>query len=151
MEKIKKTYEEANEIFNVLCSIDLTTQDKLSYSVAKLINAYKKIIRRYNDKVSDINIKHCFVDEKGVIQYEMVGEQKNYKFTKDELNKKIEAIQKLDQEEVEVPFYIYNGPARVPDVHISIKMILDGILFKLEEPKEETIFPDQEKKSAEKS
>lgn len=136
MEKIKKTYEEANEIFNVLCTIDVTPQDKLSYSVAKLVNAYKLIIRRYNDRVSDINVKHCFVDEKGVIQYEMVGETKNYKFTKEELQKKIEEIQKLDKEEVEVPIYVYTGPARQPDIHMSKKIILDGILFKFEEPKD---------------
>lgn len=133
MEKIKKTYTEAIQIVSCLSVIDTKVKDKLSYAVVKLIGGYRSIIERYNEEVSDINVKHCFTNEKGIIEYDTVGESQNFKYTREAMQQKKKDIKALNSREIEVPIYIYDGPDRDPDISIGIKVALEGILFKSQE------------------
>lgn len=73
---------------------------KLKFTFDKFLKrvteANRKAQEKFNDKLEDIKIDLCSVDEKGNIIRELIGDSLQYKFTKEnqkELNKKAKEIQ----------------------------------------------------------
>lgn len=130
METIKKTRQEFQYIFQNLLAIKTDQGDKLSYYVARLVEAHKKIKLVVDTGISDINHKYCLTDkETGAILYDIVGQDQRFKFDKKGQDEAAKEINKYLEVEIDVPVFIYSGPSRNPDVPLSMKMALEGILF----------------------
>ena len=89
---------------------------KLGYAIKKVINSESardvikqyedvrdKIVKKYSDSAEDANIDFCMTDKDGAIVYDLSAGQdgkqnRNYRFTKDNLRKRNEKIHVLKDE-----------------------------------------------------
>lgn len=102
---MKVTYEKFLEIFSILSNVDIHKEDKFHYAVMKLLQSYKGIYKKYNQKCFDINLKFAYEDPiTRIVQKDAKG---SFIYTKEEMQKREEALRVLhEQGEVEIPVYL---------------------------------------------
>jgi hypothetical protein len=77
---------------------------KIHYALRKVIKAANKLVADYQEKLEEININHCSVDDKGII---LKDDKNEYRFTKDCLLKRNKERRFLFDSTVTVtPFYV---------------------------------------------
>jgi hypothetical protein len=79
-------------------------ETRIHYALRKLIKQCNKLIVVYQEKIEELNIDNCSVDEKGII---LRDERNEYKFTKEGLKKRNEQRrEEYEKLQVITPFYI---------------------------------------------
>lgn len=127
-----KTFKEIVTYINVGSTINTEYKGtKIEYAYNKVASKLIKHIEDYNNEIEDVNIENCSVDEKGVIVYDIVGNSRQYRFTKENLRKKRKEIallyEKWNDKEFEiVPHIVSEIPETLPT---EIKDILTGFII----------------------
>lgn len=132
METKKISYQKLGDILAAAETIDTEVKDKLSYYVGKLAGKLKEKSKQYQEKITDINIKHCSVDEKGDIKKDSNG---GLIFKKDALSDRNKDVRVLSEQEVEVDFSNCICPVKTRVLKLPIQIIdeLNGVLFEVTE------------------
>lgn len=99
--KIKRTNLEMLtfvQVANQYLNNNKENQTKLYKSVESVLKQCKPLIEEYNEKLSEINLENCLVDER--TKKVLVDANGNYEFTKESLKAKQKQIKELLKEEV---------------------------------------------------
>ena len=111
---IKKLIEFANVGGSYLAK---EKKDKLSYAIEKVSKrSLKRIFEDHNDRIADIEIDLCSVDEKGNI---LKDEKGNLCYTKENLKKKRDQLKKLLDYEVDIEPHVVEGTDGLTDEEID--------------------------------
>lgn len=110
-----KTYREVFTFINAAAIWLEKNKDesKLRYAVKKILKACQTIGTLYQEKIEDIDIEHCSVDEK--TQNILKDERGEMTFTKDSIRKRNEARRKLFETSVEVATHFATDPGNLGD------------------------------------
>ena len=98
-------------------------ESKMSYAIKKIGKRLKTIFEYYNEKINEIGINNCSVDDKQNIIKDEKGE---LVFTKENLIKKNKESKALLSTEVEIEPYICT---EIPELTEEEKEVFEGILI----------------------
>jgi len=131
MKNMKKTVKDYNWALQIANAIKEENYP-IAYAAKKFFEKNKKFQEDLQEKVSAVALEHCSVDDKGNIDWEVVGQNKDFKFTKENKKKYDAEIKKIYAEEIEVTKdMIYLCP---PDrLYINVK-IEGGQIIKFDNP-----------------
>lgn len=111
--KIKITYKEAIKLQKMLAAID--AQDlKTKFAIGKILKNLDSIIEEYSSELSEIQLNHAAIDDKGLL---VLDEKGNFKFTPDNQRILIRLIANLKNKEVEFEPYILPFNAEIEELH----------------------------------
>lgn len=98
--KVKRTYLEMFTFINVASNYIKNTPEetKLKKCVENVIKQCKPLVEDYNEKLSEINLKHCLVDEK--TKKVLVNTEGGFEYTKEALSAKNKEVQELLKQEI---------------------------------------------------
>lgn len=104
-----KTYREVIQFVNAATTYVSQNHDenKLKYALTKTQKSAAKVVETYNEKLEDLRIDHCSVDEKGTILRDANG---NYLFGRDGLRALVQGQRVLNNQGVEVQEHITEIP-----------------------------------------
>jgi hypothetical protein len=100
---------------------------KFAWALHRMVKRAQTVIDDYNEKVQELNIEHCSVDEKGNILENGRG---GYTYTKDALLKRNKAQNDLTKQDVEIEPYMAKD---VPELKFNERLMFEGFVI----PKEE--------------
>lgn len=125
-----KSYQECFEFFNVASQwLAKNPEDsKMKYALTKMNRKIGKINEKYKDKVEEINIECCAVDDKGII---LRGDNNSYQYNKEGLLERNKKVNELFRSEVEVEPYFATEPAT--NLTETEKEVFTGFVIKEEE------------------
>lgn len=132
-----KTYAELLGTVQILNAI--LKQDENTLSGKKLTKIAKLIqpkLDEYNERLEDLRLDHCSVDEKDNL---ILDDKGGYTYTKDGNKKLRQAIKDLIQEEFEFESIVVNNPKGLENF-----LFLDGFITGVEFVKPEKIEEDVE-------
>lgn len=132
---ITKTTYEAIAMFINISEAWVKAQEgkktKLSYAISRVRPRADKLWAKYQNLVEDMNIDHCVVDEKGIIEKDAFGQ---YKFTKEGLKNRNHQRQELFENEVQIK---PNFALEIPDSLTDFEhFVFEGFVLKAAEDTE---------------
>lgn len=111
---IKKTFSEILQFLNLGGElINLYPKTKLAIAIKKVSQSIDPIIKEYYRELEKIKIRHCYTDERGVVEFLILKDAKGnekveYKYTKEGLQKRLEEQEKFNEEFNKKEFEIDN-------------------------------------------
>jgi rhamnose utilization protein RhaD (predicted bifunctional aldolase and dehydrogenase) len=115
---MKKTYELLFEFVNTSANwLEKNPgESKQKYAIEKVNKRAEKAFQKYNEKVVDLGIKFCSVDDKKNI---IKDANKELVFTQENLLARNKAIRELMQEEADIEPYIVEAPENLTEDQIE--------------------------------
>src|SRR5256886_1676243 len=100
-----KTYKEVIQFVNAAANYitQHPEENKLKYALTKVQKSATKLIEDYNERLEDLRIDHCSVDDKGIILRDANG---GYVFTRDGLKALVHGQRDLIGQSVEIQEHI---------------------------------------------
>lgn len=114
-----KTYQEVIRFVNAATNYASQNHDenKLKYALTKTQKSVAKVVEEYNEKLEDLRIDHCSVDEKGIILRDANG---NYLFGRDGLKALVQGQRALNNQNVEVQEHIAEIPENFDETYREV-------------------------------
>lgn len=141
---MKRTLSEIGEIQSVLAGISTMDNDKLTYSVKKVIaninKAINPVIAELNEKIADAQATYAATDEKGII---ITDENGKYQFApkgaKDLAKKKKQLLDEYNRKEIEFEPFLSPACSRIGELDLYTIEILTGIIIDPEQKATEDV------------
>lgn len=127
---MKKTYREVNEFSAVATAYTVQHADsgntKPKYGLTQMLKRLRGRIEDLQERLSDLNVEHAAVDDKGVL---LTDERGQFRYTKEGLLARNKAHRAVMNEEVEIePYYITD----FPDLTDAERDVFTGFVLRAE-------------------